>query len=37
MVLDLSITKKQQSFIDAKADETLFGGAARRSASLMGN
>lgn len=25
MVLDLSITKKQQSFIDAKADEILFG------------
>lgn len=35
MTLDLKITKKQQSFIDAKADEILFGGAARWSASLM--
>ena len=28
MNLDLQITKKQKSFIDSKADETLFGGAA---------
>lgn len=28
MKIDLQITKKQQAFIDAKADEVLFGGAA---------
>lgn len=28
MTLDLKITRKQQAFIDAKADEVLFGGAA---------
>lgn len=28
MIIDLQITKKQQSFIQSSADETLFGGAA---------
>jgi len=28
MELDLTLTKKQKSFIDSTADETLFGGAA---------
>jgi hypothetical protein len=37
MALDLSITKKQKSFIETKADEILFGGAARWSANIMDN
>ena len=30
MSIDLQMTKKQKAFIDSEADETLFGGAARR-------
>lgn len=37
MNLDLQITKKQKSFIFTEADEVLFGGAARRTANLMGS
>lgn len=33
--MDIEITEKQEQFINSTAFETLFGGAARRSASLM--
>lgn len=33
--MDIDITEKQEQFINSEAFETLFGGAARRSAKVM--
>ena len=35
--MDIEITEKQDKFINSKAFETLFGGAARSVANLMDN
>lgn len=35
--MDIDITEKQNQFINSTAFETLFGGAARRTVSLMDN
>ena len=35
--MDIDITEKQEQFINSKAFETLFGGAARRTAKVLVN